>query len=100
MDEILHLIAFPAFDLCLLFLVFFSYTHGLSCLTSILSLTLTMPNFLYGIIFLHFWHNPLSFLGITRWELEHGQPTVQSLVRLHGCAGWPGSILATKTNHF
>ena len=27
-------------------------------------------------------------------------PTVYSLVRLHGSASWPGSILVTKTNHF
>ena len=25
---------------------------------------------------LHFWHFPLSYLGISRWELEVGQPTV------------------------
>ena len=54
------------------------------------------------------WNNPLSifgtvhyhFLRISRWELEAGQPTVYSLVRLHRCAGWPGSILVAKTNHF
>ena len=30
------------------------------------------------------------------------QLTVKSLVRTHGCAGWPGSVLVTKTtgNHF
>ena len=54
------------------------------------------------------WNNPpswnctLSFLGISKWELEVGQPTVQSLVNLHGCAGWPGSILVANTtcNYF
>jgi hypothetical protein len=29
-----------------------------------------------------------------------GQPTVLSLVRLHGCTDWPGSILVIKTCHF
>ena len=28
------------------------------------------------------------------------QPTVQSLVRLHTCAGWPGSVLVAKPHHF
>ena len=28
------------------------------------------------------------------------QPTVYSLVRLHGCAGWPDSIMVAKANQF
>ena len=39
-------------------------------------------------------------LGISRWKLYIGQPTVQSLFRLHGSAGWSGSILVLKANHF
>jgi hypothetical protein len=27
-------------------------------------------------------------------------PAVKSLVRLHGCAGWPGSIMVAKAGQF
>ena len=50
-------------------------------------LILTMPNFLNGIIRLALLALSTIFLGISRSELKVGQPTVQSLVRLHGCAG-------------
>ena len=54
------------------------------------------------------WNNPPSIsgivsiiiLGISRWKHKVGQPSVQSLVRLHGCAGWPGSILVAKASLF
>ena len=39
-------------------------------------LILTMLNILSGIIHLTFWHCPLSVLGISRLELEVGQPTL------------------------
>ena len=52
-----------------------------------------MLNFFNKIIHLLFLELSMSFLRISRRELEVGQPTVQSLVRLHGCADWPGSIL-------
>ena len=42
----------------------------------------------------------IIILGISRWEHEDGQPTAKSLVRLHGCTGWPGSILVAKTYCF
>ena len=47
-----------------------------------------------------FWTVHYHKSGISRRELEDGQPTVKSLVRLHGCAGWLGSILVAKANHF
>ena len=60
----------------------------------------------YSVEFLK-WNYPSSILalsiillGISWWKLKVGQTTVQNLVRLHGCTGWPGSILVTKTNHF
>ena len=48
-------------------------------------LTLTMSHFLNGIIHHTFLELSIIILGISRWELEVGQPTVLSLVRLHGC---------------
>ena len=33
-----------------------------------------------------------------KMKLEVIQPTVQSLVRLNGCAGWPGSMMVAKPN--
>ena len=41
-------------------------------------------------------------LSESKMELEVGQQTVQSLVSLHGRAGWPGCIhvLVAKTVHF
>ena len=51
------------------------------------------PTYIFG-------NCPLSFVEISRWELEVGQPTVSSLVRLDRSAHWPGSILVTKTNLF
>ena len=35
----------------------------------------------------------VSIRGISRWEFAEGQRTVKSLVRLHICVGWAGSIL-------
>ena len=63
-------------------------------------LTLNLPIFLNGIIHLPFWELSIIILGISRLELEVGQPTVQSLVRLYGCEDCPDSILVAKTNHF
>ena len=48
----------------------------------------------------HFWNCLLSTIGISEWEFEVCQPAVYSLFRLHGCAGWPGSILVAKVNYF
>ena len=48
-------------------------------------LTLILQNFLNGIIDLPFMTLSIIF-GISRCELEVGQPTVKSLVRLHGSA--------------
>ena len=54
------------------------------------------------------WNNP-PFFGAVHYHFQgyqdenlklHGQPTVYSLVRPHGCAGKPGSILVAKANHF
>ena len=56
------------------------------------TLTLCLLNFLNGII-----HHPFSelsiiiFLVISRWELKFGQFRI---------AGWSGSILVVKANHF
>ena len=33
-------------------------------------------------------------------KIHFSQPTVQSLVRLHVCAGWPGSMLVAKADHY
>ena len=47
----------------------------------------------------HFYDCPLSILRISRCESQAGLPTIMSLVRLHGCAGWLGFILVAKANH-
>jgi hypothetical protein len=39
-------------------------------------------------------------LGMSGWNLEVRQQTVLSLVSLHGCADWPGSIQMAKAHHF
>ena len=64
------------------------------------NLTLNLPNFLNGIIHLPSLALSIFILGISRRKLEVGLPTVSNLVRLHGCAGWPGNILVAKTDHF
>ena len=62
-------------------------------------INLNMLKFLNGIIHHPFLEQSIFILGLSRWKL-HGQPTVQSLVRLHGCAGRSGSKRLQKTNHF
>ena len=53
-----------------------------------LFLILNLQNSLNGIIHLQFLKLSIFISGISRWELEVGQPTVYSQVRLHGCTGW------------
>ena len=53
------------------------------------------------------WNSPSWILGTDHYQikghqdenLKVGQPAVKSLVRLHRCACWPGSILMAKANH-
>ena len=54
--------------------------------------------FLNGIIHLTFL--ALSVIILRDIKMKVVQPTVQSLVRLHRCAGWPKSILVAGANHF
>ena len=63
----------------------------------IYSLTLNLPSFLNGIIHLPFLALSVIILYIGIWL---GQPTVKSLVRLHGCADLSDSILVANANHF
>ena len=70
-------------------------------------LNLKMLNFLNVIINLPYLElldvsvSPLSIQEYHDQKIEDYQRTVQNLVRLHGSAGWPGSIiLVAKANHF
>ena len=54
------------------------------------------------------WNNPPSVFETFHYRFQEyqdenlkvGQPTEQSLVRLHRCVSWSGSIQVAKTNHF
>ena len=55
---------------------FSSYSNIFIYTSLLVDLTLTMPNFLNGIIHLHFLALSIIILGILRWKLVVGQPTV------------------------
>ena len=55
-------------------------------------LTFNLLNFFNRIIHIPFLELSIIILRVSRWKLEVGQP--------RGRAGWPGSILMAKANHF
>ena len=69
---------------------------------SILELTLiNLVNFLNGIIHLLCLEmSIINFRDIKMRTCRLSQQIVQSLVRLHRCTGWPGSILVAKADYF
>ena len=65
------------------------------------SLTLHLLNFFKGIIQIPFlklsWVIIFRDIKMSTWSWS--ESTVQSLVRLHDSADWPGSVLVAKANH-
>ena len=52
-----------------------------------------------GIVRFPFLELSIIILGIKTQDLEVGEPSVQSLVRLHACVSLPGYILVAKSNN-